>query len=673
MGGSLYGGMMGLRTKPFHVRRPMPSLAGRGGMDSGVDRLLACPPSPNAVAPVGVLEFLGVDADATNWDEAAARAAAFSIYVSTPTFGQQTPWLGPREGAVLGDGAAFYSSLVDTVGNVATSDIWVRVVARVVASKLLGGKKNGAGVGYIVGFDATPALYITITDASGSVTVTSGALVAGTWILGDAVINRDEAGANGGVVYVDQAAGAGVDCSGTAATLDSASFLSLLADYAGNTPAADMVAFLGFYWKADWLRAGATGQADALEQHKRGCAALRGQRPLISWAGSTRPTAGGTTSPAYQEKVVSSRPRLSRQAGRAHRFSQVLDSGGRAFVGMLIEAEATNAQTNSRAISSWAAGGAPTVTGGQSDIEGGAGASLVGDVTGSGGNSIYDSGVPDAAGGAYLPSFWFKRSSTSGVLSRVDANGGAPNGHLTIDLSQTALDNWTLIHPASPYVTLVVPFSSNASLTGGAWFYRESGGDPLAFFLDHVQTEFGAAFATSRIVTAAAGVTRAADSPLRVFGAAHFGYASQGSLFFRFLAPSFTPARSHYLWTAYVAGSAATDYIACYLDSSGHFNVGMAASGGAAGAISRDTNYCDNVIHDCVVSWSKNNLRAWVDGLPTSVDTSCDVPSALDTLDWGVDNAAGNPSACVLPGCEYQLIDHETPDPLLAPCAFAFK
>lgn len=263
--------------------RRRPSLCTRLGLDSGAHRLLAQPPQPNGVAATTMREFLGSEVAAGGAPEAAARMTALTKQAGTPTYGVAAPFLGARDGFVLGDGTAWYADGTGTTeGNVGTSDLWMRYAGFVVASKNIAAKRN-AGVGWQLAFNATPALVLTIQDATGSVAVTSGTLVAGTLILADALINRDEASTNGGQIYVSRAAsGSGVDCSGRALTLDAAVALALLGDSAGATPLSTWLAFFGLYSGASWLRAGANGQADALEEHKKGHAALFSSRPAFS-------------------------------------------------------------------------------------------------------------------------------------------------------------------------------------------------------------------------------------------------------------------------------------------------------------------------------------------------------------------------------------------------------
>ena len=201
-----------------------------------------------------------------------------------------------------------------------------------------------------------------------------------------------------------------------------------------------------------------------------------------------------------------------------------------------------------------------------------------------------------------------------------------------VKLATTAIGHIVRVAPAA--ADGVPNFTGDAS-TPNAW-------------LGKVQFEAGD-YPSSMIPTTTAAVTRAADTPHRYSGAAHFG-AGMGSLFLRFLSPTFTPGRSHYLCTLYKAGAASTDYISLYLDTSGRLNVASAATGGAAGAVQLAGNLCDNLIHDVVLSWSKNSLRLWADRVEATPDVACDFAADMDTVDIGADNAAALQAGPVLVG-----------------------
>jgi hypothetical protein len=142
-------------------------------------------------------------------------------------------------------------------------------------------------------------------------------------------------------------------------------------------------------------------------------------------------------------------------------------------------------------------------------------------------------------------------------------------------------------------------------------------------------------------------------------------------LFCRFLSRAFTPTANHHLFAIYLAGSAAADFLTVALESgSGHLLVTSAATGGNAGAIELATNFCDDLIHDLAVSWDKNKLAAWVDGVQSSVDTSCDFAS-MNTLDIGSDNAASLQAGLILVG-EVQAIPFAVPGAIPRPSGFLY-
>jgi len=653
---------------------PYPSLAGRGAIDSGVRRLWEAPPSPNAVSPTTLLEFNGGSAAAGGLPERAARITALALQAGTaPTYSQPSPLLGAVDGSVLGNGGGYYLAGNNDDGNVSTLDLWLRVHEQVVASKVLFAKRT-TGVGYVVGFDATPALYCTIQDASGSVTVTSAALVANTWVFAELPINRDDATMGGQWLISGAVSGALVDCSARALTLDAAVALAILADSAGANRFTSHLALVGIYARANWFRAGANGSADVLAEHKVQHAKLFGTRPLISIASATSLAAGGTTSPAYQERIVSSAQRLFYMGAGAPRFVERADSAGRVCRGVLVEAGARTSVGWSEAMPQhWSA-----PQGSVSPDDGPLPAVKVMRLTFTAGTQeVFDqAGIATSetlANKTTVVGLWMKRmaGATSIYVANTDCTAWATSWQQSVTLT----DSWAFYHVRGSFHATATGSTANIVIGTMAHFGQ---GNKDAITLDVCAPTLqipGSVvdYPAYYIPTTTAAVTRAADTPHRISGAAHFGLL-QGALYFRFLSPTFTPARSHYLWTAYKAGSAATDYISCYIDTSGRVNLASAATAGSAGAVQLAGNCCDNAIRDCCVSWSKNQLRLWVRAtggwVEATKDAAFDVPAGLDTLDFGADNAAANQAGPILPGCEYQLVPFAVLDPRPAPGGF---
>jgi hypothetical protein len=181
---------------------------------------------------------------------------------------------------------------------------------------------------------------------------------------------------------------------------------------------------------------------------------------------------------------------------------------------------------------------------------------------------------------------------------------------------------------------------------------------------------------SSLVVTAAAAATRAADAPHRLSGAAHFG--PQGfALHHELLCAAFTPDRSHHLWTAYVAGSAATEYVKAFIDTDGKLQVVSATAGGNSGAVitaaalntNYITRYCVSFEHNLLRLWTRGATGGWVEA---ARDTAVDLVAGLDVIDFGADEAAANQAGPgVWPGVRYQLLPFPVLDPIPEPGAFS--
>lgn len=77
-------------------------------------------------------------------------------------------------------------------------------------------------------------------------------------------------------------------------------------------------------------------------------------------------------------------------------------------------------------------------------------------------------------GDPYEPSCYIMKSSTTGSLHMYHADGSA-NGNFTITLDNMPAGQWVRIWSGSPYVTVVVPFTANASSRVYLYFLSVSG------------------------------------------------------------------------------------------------------------------------------------------------------------------------------------------------------
>jgi len=643
---------------------PYPSLAVRIGIDSGIHRLVA-PPSPNGVAPTGILEFLLGAATAGGAPERAARITALALQAGTaPTYAQPSVWGGVSDGCILGNAGGYYLAGNTTDGAITTQDIWIKIKSHVVASVVLAAKRT-TGVGYVVGFDATPALYCTIQDATGAVTVTSAALTAGTFVSADLAINRDDATMGGRWFINDAASGTLVDCTARVLTIDAAVALALLANSAGSSPMSTWLHFVGVYWHADWFRAGATGAADVLAEHKSQRAMVYGTRPSISIAAATGLAAGGNAGVVYQERVVSGSPSLTYMGIGAPRFVQRLDSTGRSFTGARVEPGETTLLAGNN-LGAWIKSANVTRTVNTTDTPAPDGTYTATKLVGLGMGSteyLYSQLGGQVANTRFEYGCWLKRISASGNFQVRETT--TAYGYTDVNLA-TIGAGWVRVGKG-----YVGTHAGNAKVTaGGAAGISLTSSD--AGTVDVYVWNPNIAYQTDPLGSDILGAAvRAADTPHRYSGAAHFGAAS-GSLFCRFLSRVFTPAANRHLLAMYLTGSAATDFLTVALEAaSGHLIVTSAASGGSAGSIELATNFCNDLIHELVVTWEKNRLVAWVDGVQSSVDTACDF-AAMDILDIGSDNAAALQAGLSLVG-NVQIVPYAVPGPIPCPGGFVYS
>jgi hypothetical protein len=125
------------------------------------------------------------------------------------------------------------------------------------------------------------------------------------------------------------------------------------------------------------------------------------------------------------------------------------------------------------------------------------------------------------------------------------------------------------------------------------------------------------------------------------------------------------------LFTAYRAAAPTEDYLSAWIDTSGRVNLASVSANGAgsAGSVQLAGDKANNVIHEAVVSWEKNALRLWVDGVAATPDSAFDSPVGMDTLDLGADVAAANQLG---PGiiADYQVVPYAVLAPIPAPSGF---
>ena len=671
-------------------RRDYPALAGRGGIDSGVRRLLETPLVINGAVGSTILRFVGSQAAAGGWPEYGGAGTLALQAGTAPTYGVASPFAGSLDGGVKFNAGGYFTEA--SMGNVTTEDLVIEVVFSVTAASTIIDRvtAGAAAPGWVVysAAGASVSLGINATGA-GFVAVASDAIAAG------AVVH--------GMVFADRSGSMKWYINGVAS-----SAAQLITSYTGSLTTAQSIA-IGAYANSSGPMAGSFFYAHVayrsnwLDTHLQPALAaqrfalLTGTRPLISIASATSLAAGGNAGPAYQERIVSSAQRLFYMGAGAPRFVQRLDSAGRSFTGALVEAGAVNGIFPDT--------GTPAVL--VTNVTIGTGESLA-----SNPSIVAKSMVETTATNVHCGVFnaatpgkttllaVIKKPSSGGrryvYLSLANDGGAGTGDSVILDLDTGTLSAW--IHhggaqagllrsvrqlaPGEFLVTLTI--SAGVNNTSSRIGISSNGTSVDSFTGDPTTYPNGIQYAmvngtiddypSSPINTTTGAVTRAADAPHRLSGAAHFGatgFALWGSL----LAPVWTPSRSHYLWTAYKAGSAATEYVTCFLDTAGNLNLASASAGGAAGAVITVGTFNTDLVTRFCVSFGENSLRLWTRGatggwIEATPDVAVHLPAGLDTLDWGADNAAANQAGPVLPGARYQLLDHPVLSPLPEPGGF---
>lgn len=664
--------------RPYHdgrykrdYSRPRPSLAGRGGIDSGVHRLLETPLVCGGVAMTRVLAHVAFDATTAAWTARFGQALSIAGAGADPVVDLDSPHLGSLDELLRWMAGKYYQAGDNAYGNCGSDDIVLEWLGWLTSGGKTHLSKFAANKGYQLDTVGSTA-NLAIANGAGYTYVATAALTVGAINLCHWFLRR----ATSGQAYRWGArSGAAVDISARAGDSDAAAAFTLGASTAGGALADGGVGIVQI-----WRGVLDTHLQDTVAAQR--AALLSGSRPLISCAGATSLAAGGSTSPAHQRKVTSGVTRLHYMGAGAPRFERVTDADGREFVGAYVEAGATQALypaipktwTKSDAGDSFAA-----------DVAGPNGvdeaAAWVLSAT-SGNHALTSSGTIAAGNTAVywavvkngpLAKNWIALAPDgAGIIAYFNLATGASGGHAGANwLAQGIVSlggGWYLCwvrHTTAGLTARIYAADGDGDIT--------LAGDAatVAYYLWHAQLELGS-YPSSAIKSTTGSVVRAADAPHRISGAAHFG-PKGFSLFGEVLCAVFTPSRNHHLWTAYKSGSAATEYVKCFIDTAGKLNVTSATAAGAAGAVITAGALNDNVVRKYCVSFGENRLRLWVDGAEVTKDVAVNLVADLDTLDFGADEGAANQAGPgVWPGSRYQLLDYPVEDWLPEPGGFVF-
>jgi hypothetical protein len=594
--------------------QPAPSFAARQ-LWSGVHRLAETPMLINGAAPDPALCYIG-NAAAGGWP--ALFGEALELQSGTaPTYNQGQPLCDSNVAVKFNDGGYFLSAtaflqpglddiVFEYVGDIANA---IDVIA--------GTRIGGSGIRF---YSYPPNFNFLIDDGAGNSCNFNSSIWSG-YVHCLAFVDRNR----NGILYVNKNEGSQVSCSGVGSVSNSNRF-AIGSAPDGSNPASNRILYLALWHAASWLD---TELQQGLVNSR--FAILASSAPMISFGGTNFSKSSGSTSSSYLRKETSGVMELFIVGAKWPRMERVLDADAREFVGSCVEAGATNDCLQSCSIgTTW------TVT----DAAVASNSTTAPDAT-----TTADTLTASADGGYLVQAFasitavqrtyshWIKRNGASNVSGKLQIIKTSDASTIA-EVAFTATSSWQLFQIAG---TCVLNDTEIRCLLN-------TNGESICVW--GAQFEAGAV-ATSQIVTTTAGVARAADSFYYGITEGSDISSGKGSMRFRFLAPSFTPARSHYLMQLNHGGAA--NGISVYIDTSGRIN----ASIGADGACQISGSVCDNATRECLLSWRTNDARLWcmkesTGAIGTAVDASVTVPTGLDRLVIGSDETPANHAGPIL-------------------------
>lgn len=623
---------------------------------SSIQRLLETPLAINGQSPTpGTLR--GYDAAAGGWADYTTPANVATLQTGTaPSYGEKSPLLGTIDPGVLFAGGGYFKFASAAVWDVAALDPVIELLFRVpaaAAEQVLVSKSTGAGTGWSVTVTAAGLLSFNCHDGTDSTAVVSAALVRTSYVYAIGFFRK----AGSGQWYIQGAAsGAAVDLS-SIGSLTNANGFSLGAHSNGTVPLTGAL-FLAQLW-----------QFNPLDSHLQPTVAAQraqsafGNRPQKYWGPSIAPTAAGSASPAYQSRVESDGSSRIYQigAGSVQRFQRVLDSAGRAMVGVLNEGAVQNLCPYSLTYSSWTTRARLSVPATPVKcIDGITRTTVVLHEDGTASNNHFlQNAFSIASGVPHVLSLRAKPINRTWLMPQ--ANGKVVSYQLT-----GAGVIGTAVGAVTPYIEYLgegwyliwQTFTSSSTTGNPTIFLAEAdndnsfdGLDQDSIAISHVQIELGN-YPSMPVDSGAVATTRAADSFI-LPATGNIGLP-EGGVRVLFWAPAgWVPLSRRTLFS--VNSGAAADRIESYLHTDGTLCVETAKTGGLPGILSWPGSKCDGLIHELLLGWSGGLLTGALDGVWATPGTAVDIITAATQLSVGQDHAATNNAgpAIVVPFMSY--------------------
>lgn len=625
---------------PFGKSRSRaPTLAHRFGPWNGLAALPA-PITLNSITVNPTFRYRGQDATLTTWP-AWGYGETLSIAGSgdDPSINQSSPFFDGSQ-AVKGAGAKYYSG---AGGDIATEDFIIEAVFKdsAISGSRLAGRMSAGPLGWMIARDATS--YIAI--------YASGAAELWRWTLQDSQLIHllfvaDRSGS--GITYSNSVAGTAVDISAVAGSISNSGDLCLLANPTDGSPWQSNLILLAMYKRADWLDSHLQ-PAFAAERFARVCSIY----PMLSNNSASRVFSFARSAPAYLEKRESGATRLHYVGNGWPREVEVLDAGGVARRGLLIEKQTEiNFQFSNVDQTDWAknaisaTSSTPTATplGTLNNIvahedatdDAHFFANLQSALTIAAGTKMVHWGVAKAINRSWIRPAVYDSTNGGVVVARAwfDIENGAVGTEQAGASTIEALGGgwfkykitWTQADDTSLY--LMSPLIAEADADSS---FQGLDQDSIAFLLPTIEPEYP----TSPILVTSGSVTRAADSCK--FSSQYLVGNSIGTARGAFLSPSFTPGREHTIFCL-SNNESADDHVRVFVHTDGTLRFASAKTAGDAGAITLAGSVCDNVVREWLLAWSQNKIvlgcRA-LNGSPVwGMDTDVDIPDVHEADGW---------------------------------------
>ncbi|MDC1299926.1 hypothetical protein N8Z24_00305 [bacterium] len=631
---------------------------------SGVDNLdpnLAI----NGTTVTPTFRYKGGDADGTDWDYWGYGEDLTLQAGTAPTYNDGSPGLGLNDDSVLFNAGGYYLADNNTFADVTTEDLVFECIFKMTSGTLIMADKQEVSGGLqgwrvLVG---SGLFYCSIRLAGLQKSVPSATLNDDTWYHAICFINRDEASANGGQMYINGvASGAGLDCSANAGSITNTEEMAIGSSSTGVLDYNSNVAYMAMWKSAAWHQAGAAGPAEwatiAAERFAKVC----GYYPQIA-NGTYTPNTAERTYPAYLDKVEDGYSKLYYVGSEWLRMCHRQDSNGVNVRGYLPETAATNLITESEDfLTTWSLIDAgDTVLNDQVVCPDGRtkAASIAGDATdGSHGVSI-DATLTAAT---YTFSVFVKPGSdatygkdwvnirnltvsnaycyfdvTNGVVGTSGTGctgyieGPFYSGDMTlfyrcgIVFTGTVASHTLWIRPAEADIDPT--FSGNGSTPN--------------IYVWGAQCELGD-YMTSPIITDGGSETRVRDELQYVAGDNIGGEdVGQGTVVFNALFAAYDNDSLSYPFAISDDDDSPSDRIYGYFDTNNVYGNGTRASGGDNGGSLSSGDCCDGAIHECRCVYDTDDLSSARDGVFGTADTACDMPDDLDRMDVGSNYTGG--------------------------------